>query len=236
MTFSTSPRVKEAARKKKSTGSCQQQVLKKDVRLTPPWKSQHAKRSKSDTDVLPLSGGDQTRCSSSAVQAKQPEKDVYMSDHKLFIFSSDLNRMALIASGCVAKSLMSSRTSREDASPFFSLSLSYKAALLRAFLTLSLPCHDCCHLKTTNESAISNPEEFQVVVFLYFVFCFFVLACEKICVKTHRTENRFVIGAAKYIACRRVRALFSPKIVQGLCSQGVKEQLTEPKTHIGRKK
>jgi len=121
MTFSTSPRVKEAARKKKSTGSCQQQVLKKDVRLTPPWKSQHAKRSKSDTDVLPLSGGDQTRCSSSAVQAKQPEKDVYMSDHKLFIFSSDLNRMALIASGCVAKSLMSSRTSREDASPFFFL-------------------------------------------------------------------------------------------------------------------
>ena len=123
---------------KKSTDRCQQQVLKKDVRLTPPWKSQHAKRSKSDTDVLPLSGGDQLRCSSSAVQAKQPEKDVYVSDHKLFIFSSDLNRMALIPSGCVAKSPMSSRTSREDPSFFVFFFFLYKAVLLRAFLILSL--------------------------------------------------------------------------------------------------
>ena len=39
--------------------------------------------------------------------------------------------------------------------------------------------------------------------------------------KKHRTESRFVIGPGKYTVCRRVRAIFSPEILQAWALKGL---------------
>ena len=47
-------------------------------------------------------------------------------------------------------------------------------------------------------------------------FALHVITREKVGIKTHRTENRFLTGPGKYATRRHVRALFSPG------SEGVK--------------
>ena len=58
--------------------------------------------------------------------------------------------------------------------------------------------------------------------------CVCVLVCMRACtipemvyIKTHRTESRFVTGPGKHTICRRVRALFSPEIVQAWAVRGL---------------
>ena len=62
---------------------------------------------------------------------------------------------------------------------------------MRSHLTLSLPL---CHLKTT-----SKRMKLQILKQFSFLFC---VTREKIDIKTHRTESRFVIGPGNiYIYC-----------------------------------
>ena len=42
-----------------------------------------------------------------------------------------------------------------------------------------------------------------------------------VCIKTRRTESRFVIGPGKYTVCRRMRAIFSPEILQAWAVKGL---------------
>ena len=44
---------------------------------------------------------------------------------------------------------------------------------------------------------------------------------ERISVKTHNIENRFVIGPESVLFCRLVRALFSPDILQPVAAKGI---------------
>ena len=63
---------------------------------------------------------------------------------------------------------------------------------------------------------VRNLKSFSLLIF------FFVLACEQILVKTHTIKGRFVIGSETYTVCRRVRALFSPELVEDGGKKGVK--------------
>ena len=65
--------------------------------------------------------------------------------------------------------------------------------------------------------------KFQVLTIFVFVFLFFfvLITRERVGIKTHRTESRAVIGPGKHTACRRVRALFSPEIVQAWAVRGL---------------
>ena len=44
---------------------------------------------------------------------------------------------------------------------------------------------------------------------------------ERGCIKTHRTESRFVMGPGKCAVCRRVRARFGQEIVQAWAVKGL---------------
>ena len=77
-------------------------------------------------------------------------------------------------------------------------------------VTLSLPW---CHLKTTSKRV-----KFQILKHFSFLFH---ITRERVGIKTHRTESRFVTGPGKYTVCRRVRALFSPEISQAWAVKGL---------------
>ena len=56
-------------------------------------------------------------------------------------------------------------------------------------------------------------------------FCFlFRITRERVCIETHRTESRFVIGPGKYTLCRRVCALFNPEILQAWAAKGLMDR------------
>ena len=50
---------------------------------------------------------------------------------------------------------------------------------------------------------------------------FFPPACKRISIGTHSFEGRRAIGAEKYTVCRRVRASFSPEILQAGTVKGL---------------
>ena len=78
-------------------------------------------------------------------------------------------------------------------------------------LTLSLPW---CHLKKTGQRV-----KFQILK----SFCFpFRITRERVGIKTHITESRFVTGPGQYTACRRVRAFFSPENLQASAVKGLR--------------
>ena len=59
-------------------------------------------------------------------------------------------------------------------------------------------------------------------------FCFlFALACERTFITTHNIESRCVIGPENILFFRRVRASFSPEIVQVGAVKGLKPHITE---------
>ena len=62
------------------------------------------------------------------------------------------------------------------------------------------------HLKTTNK--VQNVKHCILFVF------FFMLACERIFIKTHTTDSRCVIGPENVLFLRWVLASFSPGILQ----------------------
>ena len=49
----------------------------------------------------------------------------------------------------------------------------------------------------------------------------FALACERISIKTHSVDKAYVLKDRK-IVCRRVRALFSPEMLQARAVKGLK--------------
>ena len=69
-------------------------------------------------------------------------------------------------------------------------------------LTPSLPCY---HLKTTQK--VRNLKPLNLFVF------FFALVCERISIKTHRTENR-CYRTGNYTVCKRVPASSSLEVLQ----------------------
>ena len=89
-------------------------------------------------------------------------------------------------------------------------------------LTPSLPW---CHLKTTIK--VRNLKALSLFVF------FFTLACERIFIKTHSIENRSC-RTVKYTVCRRIRASFSPVVLQARAVKGLKVNSTG-KMQVARK-
>ena len=89
--------------------------------------------------------------------------------------------------------------------------VTYICCELPPSLTPSLPW---CHLKTTNKEA-----KFEM---LSLFAIFFALACERIFIETHSTENRFVIRLETILFLRRVNASFSPEILQAGAVNGLK--------------
>ena len=82
---------------------------------------------------------------------------------------------------------------------------------VQLLLTLSLRR---CHLKTTSKRV-----KFQILKHFSFLFR---ITRDRVGIKTLRTESTFVTGPEKCTVCRRVRALFSPEILQAqLDSDGV---------------
>ena len=59
-----------------------------------------------------------------------------------------------------------------------------------------------------------------------FSFFFFALACERILIKTHSIESR-CYRTGKYIVCKRVRASFSPDILQAGAVKGLRKKKKE---------
>ena len=59
---------------------------------------------------------------------------------------------------------------------------------------------------------------------------FFAIAHERIFIKTHNTEIRFVIGPEKYTVSRRVSAIFSPEILQAGAVNGLRDKKKKKKT------
>ena len=51
---------------------------------------------------------------------------------------------------------------------------------------------------------------------------FFALACQRIFIQTHSIESKCVIGPENYTVCRRVRASFSPEILQAGAVKGLR--------------
>ena len=77
-------------------------------------------------------------------------------------------------------------------------------------LTLLLPQH---HLKTTSRSA-----RFEILK----PFIFYALACERPCIKTHRTESRFVTGLENIAFVAMCAWTFQPGNLTGWGNEGVK--------------
>ena len=63
-------------------------------------------------------------------------------------------------------------------------------------------------------------ERVRVQILKHFSFLFHITR-ERVGIKTHRTESRFVIGPGKYTVCKCVRALFSPEILQAWAVKGL---------------
>ena len=81
-------------------------------------------------------------------------------------------------------------------------------------LTLLLPG---CHLKTT-------VQEWNLKSWKHFCFLFRITR-ERVGIKAQRTESRFVMGPGKYTVCRRVRAFFSPEMLQAWAVNGLKVRI-----------
>ena len=81
-------------------------------------------------------------------------------------------------------------------------------------LTLSLPR---CHLKTANKSV-----KFEIHKSFFFFFFFHLSQWhERISVKMHNIENRFVIRPENILFCRLVRARFSPEMLRAVAVKGL---------------
>ena len=66
-----------------------------------------------------------------------------------------------------------------------------------------------------NNQKVQNLKPVSLFVF------FFALSSERIFMKTHSTEGRCVIGPENTV-CMRIRASFSPEILQALALKGLK--------------